>query len=54
MTAAEPPTYGADTALPAGKTCGDCRHIKRCKTMFGHTETGSPSRFGAAQEIGHV
>lgn len=39
-----------DTALPAGKTCGDCRHITRCKTMFGHVETDiycdwSPSRF---------
>lgn len=36
--------------LPAGKTCGDCFHIRRCKAMFGHVETDtycdwSPSRF---------
>lgn len=38
--------------LPAGVTCGDCRHIYRCKAMFGHTEADtycdwSPSRFAA-------
>jgi len=26
-------------ALPAGKTCGDCVHEKRCCSMFGHTPT---------------
>ena len=36
--------------LPAGKSCGDCTHIRRCKAIFGHTETDtycdwSPSRF---------
>jgi hypothetical protein len=36
--------------LPAGITCGDCRHIGRCKAMFGHVEADtycdwSPSRF---------
>lgn len=36
--------------LPPGRTCGNCRHIRRCKMMFGHTETDtycdwSPSRF---------
>ena len=36
--------------LPVGITCGDCRHIRRCKTIFGHVETysycyWSPSRF---------
>lgn len=36
--------------LPAGKSCGDCSHIRRCKAIFGHTETDtycdwSPSRF---------
>lgn len=36
--------------LPAGNTCGNCHHIRRCKTIFGHTETDaycdwSPSRF---------
>lgn len=35
--------------LPVGKTCGDCTHIRRCKGIFGHTETDtycdwSPSR----------
>lgn len=38
--------------LPAGTKCGDCRHIYRCKAIFGHTETDtycdwSPSRFVA-------
>lgn len=38
--------------LPPGTTCGDCRHIGRCKAMFGHVETDtycdwSPSRFVA-------
>ena len=38
--------------LPVGTTCGDCRHIGRCKAMFGHVETDtycdwSPSRFVA-------
>ncbi|MDU4655502.1 MAG: hypothetical protein E6Y40_12120 [Klebsiella oxytoca] len=36
--------------LSAGNTCGNCRHIRRCKAMFGHTETDtycdwSPSRY---------
>ncbi|MCT4705871.1 hypothetical protein MUA03_08120 [Enterobacteriaceae bacterium H16N7] len=43
--------------LPSGVTCGECRHIYRCKAMFGHTETDaycdwSPSRF-IAQETGN-
>src|SRR3569623_119080 len=25
--------------LPVGTTCGDCHHIKRCKAIFGLTET---------------
>ena len=25
--------------LPAGITCGDCAHIRRCKMIFGHAET---------------
>jgi hypothetical protein len=38
--------------LPNEVTCGDCRHINRCKAIFGHTETDtycdwSPSRFVA-------
>jgi hypothetical protein len=37
-------------ALPAGTTCGDCAHIKRCSAMFGHTPTDTycdwlPRRF---------
>jgi hypothetical protein len=46
--------------LPQGTTCGDCRHIRRCKAMFGHTETDSycdwsPSRFAllSPQERSH-
>lgn len=36
--------------LPKGITCGDCFHIRRCKAIYGHTETDtycdwSPSRF---------
>lgn len=47
------PTDPDKMRLPAGTTCGDCVHIYRCKTMFGHTETDtscdwSPSRFRAA------
>jgi hypothetical protein len=39
--------------LPTGLTCGDCVHIRRCKTIFGHTEADktcdwSPSRFRRA------
>lgn len=44
------PTDPDKMRLPIGATCGDCRHIYRCKAMFGHTETDtycdwSPSRF---------
>lgn len=49
------PTLNYDPAdpdkmkLPAGKACGDCVHIQRCKAIFGHTEADtycdwSPSR----------
>ena len=43
--------------LPKGVTCGDCVHIRRCKGMFGHTETDtycdwSPSRFYPAAPKG--
>ena len=43
--------------LPAGATCGSCGHIRRCKAMFGHTETDtycdwSPSRFIPAKTEG--
>lgn len=44
------PTDPDKMRLPPGSTCGGCRHIRRCKAMFGHTETDtycdwSPSRF---------
>lgn len=36
--------------LPAGKTCGDCHHFRRCNLMFGHIAADevcdwAPSRF---------
>lgn len=30
--------YDAEMKLPAGKTCGDCHHIKRCRA-FGFTSS---------------
>jgi hypothetical protein len=44
------PTDPDKMRLPAGMACGDCRHIRRCKMIYGHTETDtycdwSPSRF---------
>lgn len=44
------PTDPDKMRLPAGTTCGDCAHIRRCSMMFGHTEADtycdwSPSRF---------
>lgn len=46
------PTDPDKMRLPTGINCGDCLHIRRCKGMFGHTETDtycdwSPSRFRA-------
>lgn len=40
----------ASMNLPVGFTCADCRHIPRCKALFGCDETNSwcdwaPSRF---------
>lgn len=29
------PDYTAERRLPAGKTCADCRHGKRCDGLFG-------------------
>jgi hypothetical protein len=48
------PTDPDKMRLPAGVTCGDCVHIRRCKLIFGHVETDtycdwSPSRFAAPQ-----
>jgi hypothetical protein len=47
------PTDPDKMRLPAGKTCGDCVHICRCKAIFGHVEADtycdwSPSRFRLA------
>lgn len=44
------PRTGDDMDLPAGKTCGDCAHCRRCTLMFGHIPSDescdwSPSRF---------
>jgi hypothetical protein len=48
------PTDPDRMRLAAGTTCGDCGHIRRCKAIFGHTETDtycdwSPSRFWAVK-----
>jgi len=29
------PNYAAERKLPAGATCADCRHGKRCDGLFG-------------------
>ncbi|MCZ2496406.1 hypothetical protein GN316_06525 [Xylophilus sp. Kf1] len=44
------PTDPDKMRLPAGIACCDCGHIRRCKAIYGHTETDtycdwSPSRF---------
>lgn len=51
------PTDPDKMQLPQGVACGNCIHIRRCKAIFGHTETDtycdwSPSRFQPAQEQG--
>lgn len=50
------PTDPDKMRLPVGATCGDCRHIGRCKAMFGHVEADtycdwSPSKFEAPRAI---
>lgn len=45
--------YDAAMRLPAGKTCGDCAHVRRCVAMFGHEQGDTscdfyPSRFRQA------
>jgi hypothetical protein len=45
--------YDAAMRLPAGKTCGDCVHVRRCVAMFGHVPADTscdfyPSRFRPA------
>ena len=44
------PTDPDKMRLPTGVTCGNCHHIRRCKAIYGHTESDtycdwSPSRF---------
>jgi hypothetical protein len=44
-------------ALPSGKTCADCAHIRRCVAMFGGDPKNTacdwiPSRFLARVEAG--
>lgn len=46
---------GNEMDLPAGKTCGDCVHCRRCTLMFGHIPADeacdwSPSRFREAEQ----
>lgn len=53
MTRAPLPRTGDDMDLPEGKTCGDCVHVHRCTSMFGHIPEDmacdwSPSRFREA------
>ena len=41
-------------SLPEGKTCGDCRHFRRCNGIYGHIAAyevcdWAPSRFIATQ-----
>jgi len=36
------PNYDAEMELPEGKTCADCRHIKRC-AAFGYSKPESTS-----------
>lgn len=54
------PTDPDKMKLQPGVTCGDCFHIYRCKSIFGHVETDtycdwSPSRFAPKKqaEPGH-
>lgn len=47
------PDYAAEMKLPEGRTCGDCRHARRC-FGFGFSKPGRsscdfwPSRYSAA------
>jgi hypothetical protein len=47
------PNYDAEMRLPVGRTCGDCKHCRRCCLIFGHVPTDAvcdwwPSRFALA------
>ncbi len=42
--------------LPAGKTCGDCRHARRCDLIFGGNQANTdcqffPRRFSAVKAL---
>ena len=46
---------GDEMDLPAGNTCADCVHCRRCTLMFGHIPADevcdwSPSRFRATPQ----
>lgn len=46
---------GNEMDLPAGKTCGDCVHCRRCTLMYGHIPADEvcdwwPSRFREAEQ----
>jgi hypothetical protein len=48
-----------DMKLPADKTCGDCRNIKRCQILFGCPTTNrycdwSPHRFRERTPTVHI
>lgn len=50
------PHNESDMELPAGKTCGDCRHFRRCNAMFGHIAEDevcdwSPSRYAETKPL---
>lgn len=49
------PRTGDGMDLPAGKTCGDCTHCRRCTLIYGHIPADEscdwyPSRFTEKQE----
>lgn len=50
------PRTDDDMDLPAGMTCADCVHCRRCTLMFGHIPADescdwSPSRFTPARKL---
>ena len=56
-TSASEPDYSTEMRLPAGKTCGDCIHTRRCVALFGHTEADTacdfyPSRYAPRTSSG--
>lgn len=48
--------FDAEMRLPAGTTCAQCRHFKRCKAMFGAHDLRTqcdfhPRRFTPASDL---